>query len=476
MIGTLLDRYRRGRTSAPILPLPPRAARRAAPPEPLPWEAQGLPRLRRDLEHLLDGCRRNDSPRFWGYVNPPGTEIGSHADHLVSALNQNLTSWRSAPGATEVELLVLDWIREIVGFPRGAGGLLVSGGSLANFCGLAAARDAATREDLGATGLQRLRGARLAIYASAEAHGSISKAAALLGIGSDQVRPVPVDRALRLDPRALRDLLRRDRRAGLRPFCVVASAGSVNTGAVDPLREIQRLCRRERLWLHVDACYGGFALLAPSAHPLLRGIGLADSVALDPHKWLYAPLDAGCILYRNPVAARRAFHLEADYTRTFGRTELENFAFWDYGPELSRRFRALKIWLTLKYHGAATLSAAIESDLGLARSLEERIRKAPRLQKLASGLSIVCFRYVPAGPRLPEADLDRINQELLLRLQAEGRVFVSNVKVRGRFALRACIINYRTTEADLALLIERTLACGAAVGPRPVKKARRTGP
>jgi glutamate/tyrosine decarboxylase-like PLP-dependent enzyme len=461
MVAALLARYRRGRATARILPAARAAWRRFR--EPVPWKGQGLPRLRRDLDALLDLTRRNDSPRFWGYVSPPGTEVGALADWLAAGLNQNLTSWRSAPGATLVELQVIDWIREIVGFPRGSAGLLTSGGSIANLAGLAAAREAAfpAAHEVGRRGLRAAPGRPLVLYASEQAHHSVLKAVALLGIGTDQVRSLPTDRRLRLDPRALREALRTDRRARLRPFCVVANAGSVETGAVDPLRELARICRRERLWLHVDACYGGFAILAPSARPLLRGIGLADSLALDPHKWLYAPLDAGCVLYRDPGPARRAFRLDASYTRTFGRSALENFAFWDHGPELSRRFRALKIWMTLKYHGVDAVARAIEEDIRLARALERRVLASPRLELLVRGdLSIVCFRYVPGGARRPESDLERLNHEVLLGLQREGRAFVSNARVRGRFALRACIINYRTTEADLDLLVDRVLTWG----------------
>jgi glutamate/tyrosine decarboxylase-like PLP-dependent enzyme len=353
----------------------------------------------------------------------------------------------------------------MVGLPRSAWGLLTSGGSIANLAGLAAARDAAVPFDLPRRGLRGEPGAPLVMYASEEVHHAVLKAASILGIGRDFVRLVPVDRRLRLDVAALRDAVRRDRRARLLPFAVVASAGTVTTGTVDPLRDVWRLCRRERLWMHVDACYGGFAILAPSGRPILRALSLADSIALDPHKWLYLPVDAGCVLYRRPEAARRAFRQEADYTRMFGSGRLEQTAFWDYGPELSRRFRALKIWLALKHHGAETFSEAIEQDLQLARRLADKVKAARRLELLSRGdLSIVCFRYVPPGPRLPEADLTRLNEKILVAVQRRGRAFVSNALVRGRFALRACLVNYRTTEADLDLLVREVLvAAGATV-------------
>jgi aromatic-L-amino-acid/L-tryptophan decarboxylase len=466
-------RWREGRRTAPILPsrrtfagLVPRFG------GPLPWHAEPLTRLRADLEALAHLSRRNDSPRFWGYVSPPGTAAGAVADGIASVLNQNLTAFRSAPGAALVEMQVVEWIREIVGLPRGAYGVLTSGGSMANLAGLAAARDAAVPFHLGRRGLRGEAGPPLVLYASEEAHHSIAKAAALLGLGRDFVRAVAVDRRQRMDVGALREAVARDRKDGLAPFAVAAAAGTVTTGAIDPLRNIWRLCRREKLWLHVDACYGGFAVLAPSGRPLLRGLSLADSIALDPHKWLYAPVDAGCVLYRRPETARHAFGVEADYTRMFGAGRLEQHAFWDYGPELSRRFRALKIWLGFKYHGAGEFARAIEEDLRLARALARKVRDATGLELLSAGdLGIVCFRYAPPGPRRPEADLERLNERLLVDLQKEGRVFVSNARVRGRFALRACLLNYRTTEADLDLLVQRVRTIGGTLAAgrlRPV--------
>ena len=468
MAGRVARRWRETRKTARIIPtaamveaLAPRFRR------PLPWQAEPMGRLSEDLDALVALSRRNDSPRFWGYVGPPGTAPGAIADGLAATINQNLTAFRSAPGASLVEMQVIDWICEIVGLPRGAYGVLTSGGSMANLAGLAAARDAAVSFDLARRGLRGAAGPPLVLYASEEAHHSVAKAAAILGIGRDFVRAVPVDRRLRLDVAALRDAVTRARRARLKPFAVAASAGTVTTGAVDPLRQIWRLCRRESLWLHVDACYGGFAILAPSGRPLLRALALADSIALDPHKWLYAPAGAGCVLYRRPETARRAFRADADYTRMFGVGRLEQHAFWDYGPELSRRFRALKIWLAFKYHGAGEFARAIEHDLANARLLAAKVRAARQLELLSAGdLGIVCFRYVPPGPRRPEAELEAINERLLVLLQRDGQVFVSNARVRGRFALRACILNYRTTAADLDRLVARVAALGPAASKR----------
>jgi len=470
MVSGLLAGWRSRRATAPILP--PRAVWTRGVNSfrgTLPRRGLKLSAIRREVEQVMRLSRRNDSPRFWGYVNPPGTEIGALADWLAAGINQNVSCWRSAPGATLVELQVIDWIRTMVGLPRGAVGLLTSGGSMANLAGLAAAREAAVAGDLYRRGLKRTPGGPLALYASDEVHHSIHKAAAILGIGSDQVRLVPADRRQRLDLEELSRMLRRDRRAGLKPFCVVANGGTVVSGAVDPLPRIATLCRRERLWLHVDACYGGFAVLAPSGRRLLKGLGRADSIALDPHKWLYAPHDAGCVLYRNGGAARRAYRLGADYIRTFGATAIEQFAFWDYGPELSRRFRALKIWLAFKYHGGDVLAAAIENDFRLAKLLAGKVQDAGGLELLSRGdLGIVCFRFVPAGRRLGERELSRLNQSILLALQEAGHVFLTNARLGGRFALRVCLLNYRTTADDLDQLIRQVIRSGRRLSRRPV--------
>ncbi len=473
LISGLLSEWRNGRSEAPILP--PRRlwrAERGAFKSAIPRRGQSPAAIRRDLGRVMRLSRRNDSPRFWGYVNPPGTDLGALGDWLAAGINQNLSCWRSAPGATFVELQVIDWFRAMVGLPRRAVGLLTSGGSMANLAGLAAARENAVRGDLYRRGLQRTGGGPLALYASEEVHHSVVKAAAILGIGADQVRLVPVDGKLRLDVAALREAVRRDRRAGLRPFCVVANGGTVVSGAVDPLDAIATFCRREALWMHVDACYGGFAVLTPIGRRLLKGLGRADSIALDPHKWLYQPHDAGCILYRDGAAARRAYRLGADYIRTFGGTPIEQFAFWDFGPELSRRFRALKIWLAFKYHGVAVFGRAITNDLGMARTLAGKVRHADRLELLSTGdLSIVCFRYVPDGRRRSGGALNRLNQAILLALQEEGRVFLTNALIGGRFALRACMLNYRSTPADLDTLI----ACVRKTGARLSEPSRKMG-
>ena len=364
-----------------------------------------LPQEGVPLEQLLDqfrdvlvpNSRQNAHPRMFGYVQAPGTATAAIADLLASTLNANLTAWRSAPAGVEVERLTIDWIKQIVGCEPGAAGLFVSGGSMANFAGLAAARRAK------APGISRASERRPAHarYASTRRKRRTTrsrKRRRSLGSGSDNVRQVRVDDRLRIRLDDLEAQIAADLRAGHLPFCVVANAGTVNTGACDPLADIAEVARRFDLWLHVDASYGGFATLAASARPLFAGIDKADSISLDPHKWLYLPVDCGCVLYRDPQAARAAFAHDAEYTRVISQEADEAFAFWDYGPELSRRFRALKVWMTLQAVGVRSLGEAIEKDLACARHLESLVRASDDFEMLAPvELSIFCFRHLPAG-------------------------------------------------------------------------------
>jgi aromatic-L-amino-acid/L-tryptophan decarboxylase len=396
-------------------------------------------------DKIVPFSRQNAHPRMFGYVQSPGTPIGAFADLLASTLNANLTIWRSAPAPVELERLTIDWIRQILGFNPEAGGLFVSGGSMANLTALAAARQ--TKQD----SLGRLR-----IYASSATHFSIAKAAALLGIGRENVRHVAVDKYFKM---RLDDLIAKidaDLEAGYVPFCVVGNAGTVDTGAVDPLLDIREVANRFQLWMHVDGSYGAFAVLAQSARKLFAGMEQADSIALDPHKWLYLPVDVGCVIYRNPEIARAAFAHEAEYTRMFGEEADEAFVCWDYGPELSRRFRALKVWMLLKGVGLNQLSEAIESNLACARHLESMVQASDDFEMVAPvELSIFCFRHLPMQlrSRPPEA-IDAFNERLLVAVQRDGSSYLANATLGGRFALRGCVLNYRTTLSDMAILLD----------------------
>jgi aromatic-L-amino-acid decarboxylase len=433
----------------------------------LPVKPTSFEHVLRDFEEVIvPMSRQNGHPRMFGYVQSPGTGVAAIADLLTSNLNANLTAWRSAPAAVEVERLAIDWIKQLLGYPEPAAGLLVSGGSMANFAALAAARAAKAPADFAAQGVRAIP-KRMCIYTSTETHHSVEKAAVLLGLGRENVRKITVDQNYKIRIEELVETIRADLDADLLPFCVVANAGTVMTGAIDPLPAVADVAREFGLWMHVDAAYGGFAILSPTAKPLFAGIEMADSVALDPHKWLYLPVDCGCVLYHNAATARAAFAAEAEYTRVIGHDAEEAFAFWDYGPELSRRFRALKVWMLLRVVGVRALGEAIANDLACARHLEQLVHRSGDFEMLAPvELSIFCFRHLPdhlcdalntadPGHRSQiEEEIDGWNERLLVALQQDGSSYLSNALINGRFSLRGCVINYRTTPGDMEILLE----------------------
>lgn len=435
----------------PIYPTVSAEALRALAHERLPENAQPAQQVMEQFAALAALGRKNGHPRMFGYVQSSGTFAGAVADFLASALNQNVTSWRSAPSATTIERQTIGWLASMLGLPASTAGLFVSGGSLANFAALATALRACAGVDINKHGVAALGRAPM-IYAASTVHMSIPKAAAMLGVGRDAVRLLPVDSDFRFDVAALESAITGDRAAGRLPVCVVASAGDVNTGAIDPLDAIADVCARHDVWFHVDAAYGGFAVLAPSVREHFRGLARADSIALDPHKWLYAPLDVGCLLVRDYASLHRTFSHGAAYVDVVADEHMSDFAFWDYGPELSRRFRALKVWLALKLHGVNAIAAAIESNIQVARQLAAAIDASDDFERLAPGpLSIVCFRCAPLD--LPTEELDTFNRRLMVELQRGGEAYLSNAIVNGMFALRACIVNFRTESADVQRLL-----------------------
>ncbi len=416
----------------------------------LAHEGESLDELLGDLNVILENSRHNGHPRFFGYVASPANPVAVFADFVASALNVNVTSWRSGPAATEVERAVVRWLGSLVGFDENASGLLTSGGSMANFIALFVAHrtKADSIEMIGRRGLWNSE--PMLIYASQEVHLSILKAADLMGLGRDHVRLIACDERLKMDSGKLREAIVADRTNGKKAFCVVASAGTVNTGAIDPLHAIAEIAREFDLWFHVDGAYGAPGALDENKRGLFSGIEQADSLSLDPHKWLYVPLDSGCILFKDGHAHRAAFSDEAaDYIKVH-ESDDEAFAFWDYGPELSRRFRALKIWFTLRYYGVRRLAAAISDDNLLAQYLAKAVEKSSDFELLAPvELSICCFRYVPPELRGDEDALNELNARVMHRVQRGGEAYISNATIRGKFALRACITNFRTTTADI---------------------------
>lgn len=419
----------------------------------LPLEGVPLDRLLDQCRAIFDLSRHNGHPRFFGYVASPATPIGAYADLLTGALNANITCWRSGPAGTELEQLVVRWLGTLIEYNSDTKGLLTSGGSMANMIALLVASRRKLDAEVSFKGLWS-RGQPLIVYASEEVHMSIPKAADILGLGRDHVRTIACDERQRMRVDALREQIENDLRAGLRPCCVVASAGTVHTGVVDPLEEISAVAHEFDLWFHVDGAYGAPGILDPRKKHLFRGLERADSVSLDPHKWLYVPVDAGCLLFRDPQPVRAAFNTEdADYIKVHGHTDDEAFAFWDYGVELSRRFRALKVWLTLGYYGARRIATAISNDIALAAYLGALVSAADDFELLAPvELSICCFRYVRPG--LDDAELNRLNERIMGRVQTSGRAYLSNATINGRFALRACITNFRTTKSDIEETLE----------------------
>lgn len=442
----------------------------------IPVEGQDIKTLLETIQQVIfPSSRHHGHPRFFGYVASPGTAATAIADLLASALNPNVTSWRSAPGPTEVERLTIQWIKQIIGYPADAEGLFVSGGSMANLCGLVTARNAKAPLDITTVGFQAInQGMRL--YVSEEAHHSISKAAGLLGIGHNNVRHVGVNSRFQMDTHALAKCIEEDLANGYLPFCVAASAGTTNTGACDPLEEVADLASKYGLWFHVDGCYGGLAALAPSKQGLFRGIDRADSVALDQHKWLYVANDCSCILYRDPAQARTTFEHGAEYIRVMAHEDDEAFAFWDYGPELTRRFRALKVWMELSHVGTRVLGEAIERNCECAQYLGQLVDESTDFEMLAPvELSIFCFRYIPAALKTSYAtanpenrkaidkDLNILNERILTDVQQGGNSYLSNANLAGRFALRGCVLNYRTTTHDMEILLNDVRQAGQSL-------------
>jgi len=407
------------------------------------------------MQDVLPYAQGNVHPGFMGWVNGGGTPVGMVAEMLAAGLNANLGGRDHIP--IEVERQVTAWVREIFGFPQGATGLFVTGTSMANLIAVLIARDAALGFDVRASGVAA-EPRRLTAYTSKAVHGCVPKAMDIAGLGSDALRLIPTNSRFCIDLTALAEAIQRDREAGFTPFLVVGTAGTVNTGAVDDLAGLADLCQREKLWFHVDGAFGALARLAPDLAPKLDGIERADSLAFDFHKWGQAPFDAGFILVRDGVAHKNAFVLPAAYLQRAERG-LAAGSPWpcDFGPDLSRGFRALKVWFTLKVYGIEALGASISRCCALARALEERIAATRELELMAPvELNIVCFRY-----RAEEAN--RVNDAIVVALQESGIVAPSTTRIKGQTAIRAAIVNHRTSRAEIDALVDGVLALGRAL-------------
>ncbi len=392
---------------------------------------------------------RPPTSRFFGYVLGSGEPVAALGDLLASVLNQNVTAGRSSPAGVAIEQRVVEWLAQFIGCDELTGSLC-GGGSASNLMALAMARE--SRLPANESGIK----AGGVVYASSEVHMSIPKALALLGLGRDNLHRVPVDTQHRMDARPLEAIIQADLATGRKPLAVVATAGTVNTGAIDPLPRIRAVCDRFDLWLHVDGAYG--ALAAAAAPEKFAGLSQADSLSLDAHKWLYQPLDCGVLLFRDPRIAVRTFSDSGDYVKPLETDPALAFSYFDQSMELSRRFRALKLWLSLRYHGLEAFRAAIRADLRHAAELGRLVAKHSSLELLAPvTLSAVCFRHRATA----SLDTDQLNATLLKRIIERGRVYLSNATIHGAFALRACFVNHRTRDADVALIVSEVLAAAA---------------
>lgn len=401
--------------------------------------------LREFAERVSPYHAREPHPRFLGYIPSCPSYAGVMGDWLATGFNFFAGVWSVAAAPNEVEVTVLDWFRRWMGLPEGAFGLLTSGGSAATLGAVVAARHAATEAGAELS--------RLTAYCSDQSHSSFARATWIAGVPRENVRLIGTDQEFRLRVSLLRDAIRADRAAGKHPFVICATAGATNTGAVDPLHELADLAADEGVWLHADAAYAGFAVLTDTGRRLLDGLGRADSITLDPHKWLYVPFECGCLLVRDPERLAAAFAVHPEYLRDVqGRDAEVNFA--DYGEQLTRYSRALKVWFAVKCHGTAAIAAAQRAAMELAELAEQIVGESPELEVLSRAqFGIVCFRAHPGGMESPEA-LDALNEEVNRRVNATGFVLMSSTRLAGRLSLRLCVPGYRTTEADIRAVIE----------------------
>ena len=416
-------------------------------------------------EVVLERSMFPGHPAFLAYISGAGTVPGAPADLLAAAINQNLGGWRLSPAATSVERNLTSWFADRFGLPRTAGGLMVSGGAMAGYIGLKLARDRKAGWDVRAEGVREHEA--LAVYGSEEVHSINERALDMLGLGRHSLRHIPVDEDFTVNVEALREAIDRDLKTGVRPIAVVGSAGTVATGAIDPLSELADVAEQHGMWFHVDGAYGGPAVFADELRPLLNGIERADSIAFDPHKWMYTPHSGGCILVRDVEHLRQSFSIHEFATYVYRDEERwgSDVDAIDLGPQFSRGFQAFKVWISLLAHGTRAYAQRIAHDVELAKYLHRRAEERPEFEVMApTTLSITCFRYVPPdlgdGPGRDEY-LDTLNERLMTEIQLDGRVFPSNAVLNGRFVLRSCIVNFRTEAEQMDLLLDVAAELGA---------------
>ena len=422
---------------------------------------------------LFDHSLLNGHPKFLGYITSSATPIGALADLLAAAVNPNVGANILSPAATEIEKQTIQWLAQFIGLPACYGGVLVSGGNMANFTGFLAARTIKAPKNIKQDGMN-MKGDQLLVYCSATTHTWIEKAAVLFGLGIKAIRWISADDDNRIDCSLLEQTIKTDIQNGYRPIMVIGTAGDVSTGAVDDLQAIAAICKTYHLWFHVDGAYGIPAAVIPSLQNMFRGIEAADSIALDPHKWLYSPLEAGCTLVKDPNHLIETFSSHPVYYNFDHNSEAQSLNFYEYGLQNSRGFRALKVWLALQQAGRSGYIKMIGEDIELSKLLFQLAQQHSELQAVTQNLSITTIRYIPTGG-LPEAEqrtayLNALNEALLNQLQQKGDVFLSNALVKDQYCLRACIVNFRTSEKDIQEIIELVVDEGRLVHGRMAGK------
>lgn len=445
LLGELLANYEVDLSNRPVFPRIDREAIREILDEPLPEEGRSIEELLQEFSDVIvPNSTQVAHPRFLSYVLPSPNGISAFADALASAINQSCSLWTLSPAANAIEQKVISWFHELFSFPKGSGGIITSGGSMANLTALAVARDKYLGNKARKEGLQSVT-SPIVLYVSEEVHSSIDKAATILGLGLNNVRHIPCDDNFRMRIDLLKESVLRDRGEGLSPFCVVGSAGTVTTGAIDPLDKLADYCEVENLWLHIDGAYGALAVLSSRLLTQLLPAGRANSLSLDPHKFLFNSLEAGCILVRDAEDLRSSYSYVPSYLSMVSDPDFLNYA--EYGPQLSRSFKALKVWWSLRAYGRKTYANAIDHLFDLASYMGERIQVVPELELMAPvGFNAVCVRCRNLN--------DSQNERVLARLVSEGIAFLGRAKVRGLFCLRACFMNLRTTRDDVDLIID----------------------
>ncbi len=464
-VDDMVEFLRTVRERPPWQPLPARA--RKVLTEPLPRASSDLANVYETFrESVLPYPTGNIHPRFWGWVMGTGTADGVLSEMLAATMNSHVGGWDQS--ASVMEQQVIRWLAEMLGYPTSASGLMVSGCTAANLTAIAVARRVKANFDVREEGLAGEGRPRLKIYGSRETHSWAPKCCDLLGLGRQGFRHIPVDREGAIDLEILSATIHADRAAGDHPICVVGNAGTVNTGAFDDLEALANLCLEEDLWFHVDGAFGALAALVPQLRPLVKGLERADSLAFDLHKWGYLQYEVGCVLVRDADLHRQTFAIAADYLQTPGRgIQPEALEMTELGVQLSRGFRALKVWMLLKTHGVDRLGQMIEQNVTQARYLAARVEREPQLELLAPvPLNLVCFRYLGEGVAAAELDskaLDDLNQEILLQIQERGIAIPSSTRINGHFAIRVANTNHRTRREDFDTLVDGVLAIGKAL-------------